>query len=49
MIEFLLGAAAGAIVGYGVLRIMVHIALARAEREYDLGFSYNRIVHHKLA
>jgi hypothetical protein len=36
MMGFLLGAAAGAIVGYGVLRIMVHIALARAERELGL-------------
>jgi len=36
MIEFATGVLAGAIVGYGVLRIMVHIALARAERELGL-------------
>ena len=36
MIEFLLGAAAGAIVGYMVLRIMIHVALSRAEKELGL-------------
>jgi hypothetical protein len=36
MIEFLLGAAAGVIIGYVVLRILVHIALSRAERELEL-------------
>ena len=36
MIEFLLGAAAGAIIGYVVLRILVHIALSRAEKELGL-------------
>jgi hypothetical protein len=36
MIEFLIGAAAGAIVGYVVLRIMIHVALSRAERELGL-------------
>ena len=36
MIEFLLGAAAGVIIGYVVLRILVHIALSRAERELGL-------------
>jgi len=36
MIEFLLGMAAGAIIGYVVLRILVHIALSRAEREFGL-------------
>ena len=36
MIEFLLGAAAGAIIGYVVLRILVHIALSRAENELGL-------------
>jgi hypothetical protein len=36
MIEFLIGAAAGAIVGYVVLRILIHIALSRAERELEL-------------
>jgi len=36
MIEFLIGAAAGAIVGYVVLRILIHVALSRAERELAL-------------
>ena len=36
MIEFLLGAAAGAIIGYVVLRILVHIAVRRTERELEL-------------
>ena len=36
MIEFILGAAAGVIIGYVVLRILVHIALSRAERELEL-------------
>jgi hypothetical protein len=36
MIEFLLGAAVGVIIGYVVLRILVHIALSRAERELGL-------------
>ena len=36
MIEFLLGMAAGVINGYVVLRILVHIALLRAERELGL-------------
>ena len=36
MIEFLLGMTAGAIVGYMVLRMLVHIALSRAERELGL-------------
>ena len=36
MIEFLLGAAAGAIIGYVVLRILLHIAVSRAERELGL-------------
>ena len=36
MIEFLIGAAAGVIIGYVVLRILVHIAVARAERELGL-------------
>ena len=36
MIEFIIGAAAGAIIGYVVLRILVHIAVARAERELGL-------------
>ena len=36
MIEFLIGAAAGAIVGYVVLRILIHVALSRAERELGL-------------
>jgi len=36
MIEFLIGAAAGAVVGYVVLRILIHIALSRAERELAL-------------
>ena len=36
MIEFLIGAAAGVIIGYVVLRILVHIALSRAERELGL-------------
>ena len=36
MIEFLTGAAAGMIVGYVVFRIMIHIAVSRAERELGL-------------
>jgi len=36
MIEFLIGAAAGAIVGYVVLRILLYIAVSRAERELAL-------------
>jgi hypothetical protein len=36
MIEFLIGAAAGAIIGYVVLRILIHVALSRAERELGL-------------
>lgn len=36
MMEFLLGMAAGVIVGYMVLRILVHVALARAEKELRL-------------
>ena len=36
MIEFLLGMAAGVIVGYVVLRILVHIAVSRTEREIEL-------------
>ena len=36
MIEFLLGAAAGAIIGYVVLRVLIHIALSRAEKELGL-------------
>ena len=36
MIEFILGAAAGVIIGYMVLRILLHIALSRAERELGL-------------
>ena len=36
MIEFLIGMIAGAIVGYMVLRIMLHVALSRAERELGL-------------
>ena len=36
MIEFLLGAVAGAIVGYMVLRILIHIALSRAEKELGI-------------
>ena len=36
MIEFLLGAAAGAIIGYVVFRVMIHIAVSRAERELVL-------------
>ena len=36
MIEFLLGAAAGVIVGYVVLRILVHIAVRRTEKELEL-------------
>ena len=36
MIEFLIGAAAGAIIGYVVFRILVYIALSRAERELGL-------------
>ena len=36
MMEFLLGAAAGAIVGYIVLRIILHVTLLRAERELGL-------------
>jgi hypothetical protein len=33
MIEFLIGAAVGAIIGYVVLRILIHVALSRAEKE----------------
>ena len=36
MIEFIIGAAAGAIIGYVVFRIMIHIAVSRAERELGL-------------
>ena len=36
MIEFLIGAAAGVIIGYVVLRILVHIAMSRTERELEL-------------
>jgi len=36
MIEFIVGAAAGAIIGYVVFRIMIHIAVSRAERELGL-------------
>jgi len=36
MIEFLIGAAAGVIIGYVVLRILVHIAVSRTERELEL-------------
>jgi len=36
MIEFLIGAAAGAIIGYMVLRILLYIAISRAERELGL-------------
>jgi len=36
MIEFTIGVAAGAIVGYIVLRILIHIAVSRAERELGL-------------
>ena len=36
MIEFLIGVAAGAIVGYVVLRILLHIAVSRAEKELGL-------------
>jgi len=36
MIEFLIGAAAGVIIGYMVLRILLYIALSRAERELVL-------------
>ena len=36
MIEFIIGAAAGAIIGYVVFRIMIHIAVSRAERELAL-------------
>ena len=36
MIEFLTGAAAGAIIGYWVLRILLYIALSRAEQELGL-------------
>ena len=36
MMEFVLGMAAGVIVGYMVLRILVHVALARAEKELRL-------------
>ena len=36
MIEFLTGMAAGVIIGYVILRILLHIALSRAERELGL-------------
>ena len=36
MIEFLVGAAAGVIIGYVVFRAMIHIAVSRAERELAL-------------
>jgi hypothetical protein len=36
MIEFLIGAAAGAVIGYVVLRILLFIAVSRAERELAL-------------
>ena len=36
MIEFIIGAAAGVIIGYVVLRILLHIALSRAEKELEL-------------
>ena len=36
MIEFLIGMAAGAMIGYAVLKILVHIAVSRAERELEL-------------
>jgi hypothetical protein len=36
MIEFLLGAVAGVIIGYVILRILLHIALSRAEKELGL-------------
>ena len=36
MIEVLIGAAAGAIIGYVVLRILLHIAVSRAEKELGL-------------
>ena len=36
MIEFIIGAAAGVIIGYVVLRILVHIAVSRTERELEL-------------
>jgi hypothetical protein len=36
MIEFLLGAAAGVIIGYVFFRVMIHIAVSRAERELGL-------------
>ena len=36
MMEFLIGAAAGAIIGYMVLRILLYIAISRAERELGL-------------
>ena len=36
MIEFLIGMAAGVIVGYVVFRIMIHIAVSRAEKELGL-------------
>jgi len=36
MIEFLLDMAAGMIIGYVILRILLHIALSRAEKELGL-------------
>jgi hypothetical protein len=36
MIEFILGAAVGVIIGYVVLRILLYIALSRAEKELGL-------------
>ena len=36
MIEFIIGAAAGVIIGYVVFRIIIHIAVSRAERELEL-------------
>jgi hypothetical protein len=36
MIEFAIGVVTGTIIGYMVLRIMVHVALSRAERELGL-------------
>ena len=36
MIEFLLGAVAGVIIGYVILKILLHIALSRAEKELGL-------------
>ena len=36
MIEFLSGAIAGVIIGYVILKILLHIALSRAEKELGL-------------